>query len=70
MKTRRSAEAAPRRRSDRSPAKPYVLVSRGPDGRVRAERFKSAAEYRFRLVTAGATARPVSLDALIDLLNA
>jgi len=46
-----------------------VLVSRAPDGRLRTERFASAAEYRRQLTAACSTARPVSMDELIDLLD-
>jgi len=58
-----------RRRSIRSSAQPYMLVSRALDGRLRTEQFKSAADYRSRLVTPGAKIQPVSLNELIDLLE-
>jgi hypothetical protein len=45
-----------------------MLVSRARDGCVRIERFKSAADYRFRLVASGSKRPPVSLDELIDVL--
>jgi len=47
-----------------------MLVSQTADGRLRHERFKSAAEYRRRLVALDSGERAVSMDALIDLLRA
>jgi hypothetical protein len=46
-----------------------MLVSRAPDGRVRTERFASAAEYRFELGASGPTKDPITVDELIDLLD-
>jgi len=57
------------RRSGRLPVNPYTLVSQAPNGHLRTERFKSAAEYRVRLVGLGSGERPVSLDELIDVLD-
>jgi hypothetical protein len=58
-----------RRRSIRSSAKPYMLVSRARDGRLHAEQFKSAADYRSRLVSSDPKRHPVSMNELIDLLE-
>jgi hypothetical protein len=58
-----------RRRSIRSSAKPYMLVSRALDGRVHTEQFKSAADLRSRLVGSSSKRQPVSLNELIDLLE-
>jgi hypothetical protein len=46
-----------------------MLVSRAPDGRVRTERFESAAGYRLRLAARHAGAQGVSLDDVIELLD-
>jgi hypothetical protein len=69
MITRQAMGRASRRHSTRRPVKPYTLVSRGPDGRLRTERFKSAAGYRARLAASCSSARAVCLDELIDLLD-
>jgi len=44
-------------------------MSRGPDGRLRTERFKSAADYRLRLRALPSTESRVSLDEVIELLD-
>ena len=46
-----------------------MLVSLAADGRLRTERYKSAAEYRRRLLALRSGERAVSLDALINLLD-
>jgi len=69
MMHRRSADRRRRRQSTGSRANPYVLVSAARDGRLRVERFKSAADYRDCLAAPGATKQPVALDELIDLLE-
>jgi hypothetical protein len=58
-----------RRRSIRSTATPYMLVSRALDGRVHTEPFKSAADLHSRLVASGSKRQPVSVNELIDLLE-
>jgi hypothetical protein len=52
-------------------AKPYVLAVRGPDGRIRLERFDDAAAYRKRLLTLESSrTASVSIDEIIGLLDA
>ena len=48
----------------------YVLIARGPDGRLRSERFKDAAAYKARLASLeyfGNSA--VSIDEIAGLLD-
>jgi hypothetical protein len=60
-----------RRTKTRRRSVAYVLVARGADGRLRAERFASAAAYRARLATLAPTAgRGISFDELAGLLDA
>ena len=54
----------------RQTPEPYLFVSRTPDGRLRTERFSTAAEYHRRLATPGAQAQPISIDDLINVLDA
>ncbi|HEX7138434.1 MAG TPA: hypothetical protein VF219_11330 [Vicinamibacterales bacterium] len=68
MTTRQSAGKQRSHCSSRPPAKPYAFVSRGPDDRLRTERFRTAAEYRVRLASA-AKDQPISLDQLISILD-
>jgi len=64
-KPHRRRRARTRRRSAA-----YVLVVRGTDGRLRSERFASAAAYRARLATlAQTTGRGISFDELAGLLD-
>jgi hypothetical protein len=65
----RQAGNEKRRRSIRAHAKPYMFVSRTPDGRCRTEVFTSAAAYRSRLSASLSKARPISLNELIDVLD-
>jgi hypothetical protein len=71
MARRVTSESVKRRAHLRSrSAAPYVLIVRGADGRLRAERFSDAAAYRVRLSSLeherdGA----VSLPELISLLD-
>jgi hypothetical protein len=69
MTIRQSTDKSRRRRPAHPPAKPYAFVSRGADGRLRTERFKTAAEYRVRLEALASKAHPISLDQLIGLLD-
>jgi hypothetical protein len=60
-----------RRTKPRPRSAAYVLVVRGADGRLRAERFASAAAYRARLMTlAHGAGRGISFDELAGLFDA
>jgi hypothetical protein len=48
MNRRHQAERGPRSNTDRGG---YVVIVRGPDGRLRSERFSDVAAYRARLAT-------------------
>jgi len=69
MTIRQSTNKPRRRRPAQQSAKPYAFVSRGADGRLRTERFATAAEYRVRLARSAAHAEAISLDQLITLLD-
>jgi len=58
------AESTPKELRD-----PYVLITRGRNGRSRLERFRDASSYSDRLATLR-DAKPVSVDDLLDLLEA
>jgi len=56
----------PKRRS----AQPYVLISRGSDGRLRFERFDNADAYQRRLKEIeGTEVGTVSIDDVLSLLD-
>jgi len=58
------------KRRKRRSAQPYVLISRGADGRLRFERFNDADAYRTRLKKiAGAEIGAVSIDDVLSLLD-
>lgn len=58
-----------RRRTGRS-AQPYVLISRGQDGRLRFERFTDADAYQRRLKEIeGTKVGTVSIDDVLNLLD-
>ena len=59
---------APRPR--RRPRQPYVLISRGSDGRLRFERFDDADAYQKRLKQIeGTEVGSVSIDDVLSLLD-
>ena len=48
----------------------YVLIARGPDGRLRSERFADAAAYRARLAALERSeGLGVSIDEIVGLLD-
>jgi len=54
----------------RCPAHPYVLISRGSDGRLRFERFDDADAYQRRLKEIeGTQIGTVSIDDVLSLLD-
>jgi hypothetical protein len=58
------------RRSKRRSGQPYVLISRGSDGRLRFERFGDADAYQRRLKEIeGSEVGPVSIDDVLSLLD-
>jgi len=58
------------RRPKRRSAQPYVLISRGSDGRLRFERFGDADAYQRRLKEIeGTEVGPVSIDDVLSLLD-
>jgi hypothetical protein len=63
------AEDAANRRDDQDAGSPYVLISRGSDGRLRTERFNTLDAYRVRLATVGSNDGSVPVEELCDLLE-
>ena len=58
------------RRPMRRSRQPYVLISRGPDGRLRFERFGDADAYQRRLKEIeGTEVGTVSIDDVLSLLD-
>ena len=66
---RNRSVASARRPKGRS-GQPYVLISRGPGGRLRFERFSDADAYQRRLKEIeGTKVGAVSIDDVLNLLD-
>ena len=68
---RRRQKKPPRAAKPATPKGGYVLIARGPDGRLRSERFADAAAYRARLAALERSGGAgVSIDEIADWLDA
>jgi len=59
-----------KRRRASKPESAYTLIARGPDGRLRAERFTDVHAYRARLAALErSSSRGLSIDDIATLLD-